>query len=394
MILRRSGKHHEDIENDKTEIETRINVQSTIFSFTLIDKVLHELKDVHEKSGISKNPEFYGKLKTSWKKNLIELGQHAFPAENKLDSADPRVNTLLPPLKRLKGLPGFPPLKVDFPNSQTVPFISKDIFVPKEDTRKIVNPLDEEFLPRAAQNKLAKAKISNVPESSKEDVVHGSLVNFNSMIYAHSIHPELSCCDDIVLEQARVVQIVKRKNALNRIIETILTIRFKNGKEIECPWPSSFLSVANKIDASDLVQLQSDPLSCPSSTNVNSGISSNQELLKEVNHLLDGFLMDEDEDEDNGFLFNYTSLLDEPSQKVEGTETEQKDIGEAQSLAEENQMYLLLTGEKITKSNLDEVETYFEQIGKHKKKINWKIATNAGIMEVFFSFHSFPFHNF
>eukprot|EP01040_Poterioochromonas_malhamensis_P016479 gene16479-18706_t len=104
-------------------------------------------------------------------------------------------------------------------------------------------------------------------------------------------------------DRARVIQINRRRNGRNQIVETFIKLRFPFGAQVVLPWPNAYCEVV-KVDAEvgggggrggeveferekeDVVMVEA---------------AESQSLLSDVNQLLDGFsMLDDDKEEEEG----------------------------------------------------------------------------------------------
>jgi hypothetical protein len=177
-------------------------------------------------------------------------------------------------------------------------------------------------------------------------------------------------------------------------------IRFFVGYDIDVPWPNAYCNVINEtgsldsdIDREDRCVRAADFEEDSNAISGKSIPANDADLLTEVNQFLDGFSLDEDDGavEDDDFLFNYTSVLDTHEDKARETEdvTLFNANGEVEEpflrrqsssslppleTGDEKDYCVLLTGEKLSQSHLNEVEHYFDEIKSKKRKVHWRLA--------------------
>jgi hypothetical protein len=408
---KRSFSSHVDdvlLKNDSSSL------QAELFSLKLIHHVISTVlqsRDSSDVTKIKKSSSFYEKVQDVWTKKFYEISGISSSSSFSKDSVspssyiDPRISFVFPPLKRIPGLEGFPPSKL-FPKSH---YLSK-----KEGPKLLISQtfkLKEQKSEHSEESKECeevleeghqeKPEVSHFSSLVSDDVIHGSLVSVDLPSYCQAKDlPLFEINTSSVL--GRVIQISRKR--VGQRLKNKVKIRFPAGYDIEVPWPNSYSTVINEPNHSESNMDQKDQYigvvefaQSSDAASENMVPANDDDLLTEVNQFLDGFSLGEndDVDDEDGFLFNYTSVLDTRIERERERETLnvfEKDINDKKEetnlltqsssslqpleTEEEKDYCVLLTGEKLKPSHLEEVEHYFDDVKSKKRKISWKLITS------------------
>lgn len=361
--------------------QTSIRLQSDVFSLQLIDNVIQScINRLVASTAADDNPDLnvaaFQRIKELWTKQVKEeIG--LVQAQPKLVMSDVRLSTPFPALKRLKGLEGFP-IPVTKKGKDSKSWSVRKQFILKDE--KGGDSHEEEHTPAPLVSRKKVTSLRAEQPLVTHDVIHGSQVEFSYDKYNQD-HSE-----GLIIrgksDRARVIQINRRRNGRNQIVETFIKLRFPLGAQLVLPWPNAYCEVV-KVDAEvggggeveferekeDVVMVEA---------------AESQSLLSDVNQLLDGFSMldDDEEEEEGGFMFSYSSLIDSPSTEKKSLQDKDKATSSTSARDEydknkksdkeeekrEDTICLLLTGERISKPHFEEVEEYFQRLKQHRPK--------------------------